>query len=119
ASGLSAAGCFYGGHIIKLVDKMPKCPTQMHFGEKDASIPMSDVETIKKKHPECEIFIYPDAGHGFCCDERVSYNEAACKLAWRRSTEFLNKHVKKCRAGAISARACPREGEVSRANCAS
>jgi carboxymethylenebutenolidase len=56
---------------------------------------MSDVETIKKKHPECEIYAYPDAGHGFCCDERGSYNEAACKLAWQRSLEFLKKHVKK------------------------
>src|SRR5258708_37654196 len=73
-SGLSAAVCLYGGHIIKIVDKTPKCPTQMHFGEKDASIPMSDVETIKAKRPECEIFTYPDAAHGFCCDERGSYN---------------------------------------------
>jgi len=87
--------CFYGGHIIKIVDKMPKCPTQMHFGEKDASIPMSDVETIKKKHPECEIYVYPDAGHGFYCDERGSYNEAAAKLAWQRALDFLKKHVKK------------------------
>ena len=94
-TGLSAAVCFYGGHIIKIVDKMPKCPTQMHFGEKDASIPMSDVDTIKKKHPECEIFVYPDAGHGFYCDERGSYNEAAAKLAWPRAMEFLGKHVKK------------------------
>ena len=94
-TGLSAAVCYYGGHIIKIVDKTPKCATQMHFGEKDASIPMSDVETIKKKHPECEIFVYPDAGHGFCCDERGSYNESAAKLAWQRSMEFLNKHVKK------------------------
>ena len=95
ATGLSAAVCYYGGHIIKMVDKTPKCPTQMHFGEKDASIPMSDVETIKKKHPQCEIFVYPDAGHGFNCDERGSYNADATKLAWQRSVEFLRKHVRK------------------------
>jgi carboxymethylenebutenolidase len=95
ASGLSAAVCYYGGHIIKIVDKMPKCPTQMHFGDKDASIPMSDVETIKKKHPECEIYVYPDAGHGFHCDERGSYNADAAKLAWQRSMEFLRQHMRK------------------------
>jgi len=95
AQGLSAAVCYYGGHIIKMVDKKPKCPTQMHFGEKDASIPMTDVETIKQKHPECEIYVYPDAAHGFNCDERGSYNEAAAKLAWQRSISFLAKHVKK------------------------
>jgi len=94
-SGLKAAVGYYGGRIVAFADEKPKCPTQLHFGEKDASIPMSDVETIKKKHPECEIFVYPDAGHGFYCDERGSYNEAACKLAWQRSMAFLNKHVKK------------------------
>ncbi len=95
ATGLAAAVCYYGGHIIKIVDKKPKCPTMLHFGEKDASIPMSDVETIKKKHPECETFVYADAGHGFNCDERGSHNEAAAKLAWQRSIDFLGKHVKK------------------------
>jgi carboxymethylenebutenolidase len=95
ATGLSAAVCYYGGHIIKMVDKKPKCPTQMHFGEKDASISMSDVETIKSKHADAEIFVYPGAAHGFNCDERGSYNEAAAKLAWQRSVDFLNKHVKK------------------------
>jgi carboxymethylenebutenolidase len=77
-----------------MVDKKPKCPTQMHFGEKDASIPMADVETIKAKHPECEIYVYEGAGHGFNCDERGSYNEAAAKLAWPRAIAFLGKHVK-------------------------
>jgi carboxymethylenebutenolidase len=95
ANGLSAAVCYYGGHIIKMVDLKPKCPTQMHFGEKDASIPMADIETIKNKHPESEIYTYPDVGHGFNCDERGSYNEAAAKLAWQRSLAFLAKHVKK------------------------
>jgi carboxymethylenebutenolidase len=95
ASNLAAAVCYYGGHIIKMVDKRPKCPTQMHFGEKDASIPMDAVETIKQKHPECEIYVYPDAAHGFHCDERASFHDPAAKLAWSRSMEFLKKHVKR------------------------
>lgn len=95
ANGLSAAVCYYGGHIIKIVDKQPKVPIQMHFGEKDASIPMSDVDTIKKKHPQAEIYVYPDAAHGFHCDERASFNEPASKVAWQRSIAFLQKHVKK------------------------
>ena len=51
---------------------------QLHFGEKDASIPMTDVEMIKQKRGgDCEIYVYPDAQHGFYCDERGSYNEGA------------------------------------------
>ena len=43
-NGLSAAVCYYGGQIAKNADEKPKVPAQMHFGEKDASIPMSDVD---------------------------------------------------------------------------
>ena len=95
-NGLSAAIGYYGGQIAKNVDAKPKVPTQLHFGDKDASIPMSDVETIKQKRgADCEIYVYPDAGHGFNCDERGSYNEAAAKVAWRRSIAFLQTNLKK------------------------
>ena len=50
-SGLSAAVGYYGGRIVAFADEKPKCPVQLHFGEKDASIPMTDVETIKQKRP--------------------------------------------------------------------
>jgi carboxymethylenebutenolidase len=92
--GLSAAIAYYGGQIAKFADEKPKVPIQMHFGEKDQSIPMSDVEVIRKKRPEAEIYTYPDAGHGFHCDERASYNESAAKTAWPRSMDFLRKHLK-------------------------
>jgi len=95
-NGLSAAVCYYGGQIAKNADQKPKVPTQMHFGEKDASISMSDVELIKQKRGgDCEIYVYPDAQHGFHCDERGSYQEAAAKLAWQRAMAFLAKNVKK------------------------
>jgi len=94
--GLSAAVGYYGGQIAKNVDSAPKIPTQLHFGETDASIPMSDVELIKQKRGgDTEIYTYPGAGHGFTCDERGSYEEAAAKLAWTRTLDFLGKHIKK------------------------
>ena len=69
---------------------------QMHFGEKDQGIPMTDVETIKSKRSgDSEIYVYPDAGHGFHCDERGSFHEAAAKAAWPRFMDFLKKHLKK------------------------
>jgi len=71
-TGLSAAIGYYGGAVIRFADDKPTVPTQLHFGEKDAGIPLSDVETIKSKRPEVEVFIYPGAQHGFHCDERAS-----------------------------------------------
>ena len=94
-SGLSAAVGYYGGAVVRFADDKPKVPTQLHFGEKDAGIPLTDVETIKAKRPEVEVHIYPGAQHGFHCDERASYNDAAAKTAWPRSMEFLKKNMKK------------------------
>ena len=88
--GLAAAICYYGGQIGRHADNKPLCPTQMHFGDRDQSIPMADVETIRAKRPDCEIHVYP-AGHGFNCDERASYDAESAKLAWQRSTTFLAK----------------------------
>ena len=92
-TGVSAAVVYYGGQIVKFADEKPKCPVQMHFGETDASIPMSDVEIIKQKRKDCQIFTYP-AGHGFYCDERASFNDASAKLAWQRTLDFLAKNLK-------------------------
>jgi carboxymethylenebutenolidase len=93
--GLSAAVSYYGGMIAKFADEKPKCPLQLHFGEKDEGIPMSTVDEIKKKLPQAETYVYPGAAHGFNCDERASYNKDAAALAWSRTQEFLAKNMKK------------------------
>jgi carboxymethylenebutenolidase len=94
-SGLNAAVGYYGGAIMRFADDKPTVPTQLHFGEKDAGIPLTDVETIKAKRPEVEVFIYPGAQHGFHCDERASYDKASADVAWPRSMAFFAEHLKK------------------------
>ncbi len=91
-NGLSAAVCFYGGQIIRFADEKPKCPTQMHFGEKDDHIPMTDVETIRTKNPQSEVHVYP-AGHGFYCDERGSFHAPSAAQAWERTLAFFKKNM--------------------------
>ena len=93
--GLSAAIGYYGGAIVRFADDKPDVPTQLHFGEKDAGIPLADVETIRAKRPEVEIYIYPGAQHGFHCDERASYDKTSADIAWPRSLGFFAKHLKK------------------------
>jgi carboxymethylenebutenolidase len=95
-SGLKASIAYYGGRIVAFADEKPKCPLQMHFGEKDQSIPMTDVETIKQKRSgDCEIYVYKDAGHGFHCDERGSFDKGSSETAWQRTTDFFAKNMKK------------------------
>jgi carboxymethylenebutenolidase len=94
-SGLKAAVGYYGGYIAKVADEKPKIPVQLHFGEKDHGIPMSDVEIVKQKRGgDCEIHVYPEAGHGFHCDERGSFHSESSKVAWQRTRDFLAKHMK-------------------------
>jgi len=90
-SGLSAAVGYYGGAVVRFADDKPLVPTQLHFGEQDAGIPLTDVETIRAKRPEVEIHIYPGAQHGFHCDERASYDKASADIAWPRSMGFFAK----------------------------
>ena len=64
----------------------------MHFGEHDHGIPLDGVEAVRKAHPAVPIHIY-DAGHGFSCDERASYDQASHELALSRTLPFLKSNL--------------------------
>lgn len=87
---LSAAVGYYGGGIGGLVDEMPSCPVLLHFGSKDQSIPLSVADQVKERHPGVRTYIY-DAGHGFNCDQRASYDAASAALAMERTLAFLDE----------------------------
>jgi carboxymethylenebutenolidase len=40
-----------------------------------------------------EIVRYPGAEHGFHCDRRASYQEAAATDGWTRTLEWLRRHL--------------------------
>jgi len=90
---LGAAVCYYGGGIAEHLDKLPTCPTQLHFGERDTSIPPAALERIRTAYPEGERYLYA-AGHGFNNDDRPKhYDAAAAALARERTREFLAQHI--------------------------
>ena len=88
-----AAVAWYGGGIATDRTATPRCPVQMHFGEADASIPLSDGEPIRAAQPGVEICTYPGAGHGFGCSERSSYDAVAARLAQERTLAFFAEHL--------------------------
>jgi carboxymethylenebutenolidase len=88
--GFSAAVGYYGGRIVQVADRKPKAPTMLHFGDQDQSIPLADVETIKQKRPDVDVFVY-HAGHGFNCDQRGSYSPDNAKVAWERTMDHIQK----------------------------
>ena len=88
----AAAVGYYGGHIAHFATETPLAPVMLHFGKLDQHIPKEDVDKVQAAHPEVSIFWY-EAGHGFNCNDRASYNADAAKLARERSLEFLKKHL--------------------------
>lgn len=92
-TGLKAAVGFYGGAAVRFADDKPLVPTQLHFGEKDSGIPLSDVEIIRSKRPDVKIYVYPGAQHGFACDERASFDKPSSDLAWQRSLDFFAERL--------------------------
>lgn len=92
SEGLAAVSGYYGRLAVKYADETPKCPTIMHFGEHDASIPMSDVKTLQDAHPDIPMYVY-DAGHGFNSDRRADYDDACAKLAKRRTLALFAENA--------------------------
>ena len=90
--GVDAAVGYYGGQIAKFTDEHPKAPIMLHFGKLDQHIPKQSIDAVQAANPEVLVFWY-DAGHGFNCNDRASYNAEAAKLARERSLEFLKKHL--------------------------
>jgi len=92
---VAAAVGYYGGWVAKYAEEKPKVPTMLHFGETDFTIPMADVEKVKKLRPDVPLYVYP-AGHAFDCSSRKhfdppSYHKESSELANARTAEFLAK----------------------------
>jgi carboxymethylenebutenolidase len=89
--GVAAASSFYGRRIPELVAETPRCPIILHFGRRDASIPLATVEQIATAHPDIPIYLY-DAGHGFASDRRADYDADCARLARLRTLQLFALH---------------------------
>ncbi len=90
--GLACAVVYYGGNIASFVGEQPKCPVLCHFGKNDRTPSPEQARSVLAAHPTVEGHFY-EAGHGFNCDQRGSYDADASRLARRRTLEFFAKHV--------------------------
>jgi carboxymethylenebutenolidase len=90
---MAAAVCYYGSKMLEQSPKTPSCPTQLHFGEHDASIPASEVQQLREAYPAGEYYLYP-AAHAFANEDRPDrYNAQSAVLARSRANAFLAQHV--------------------------
>jgi carboxymethylenebutenolidase len=91
-SGIACAVGYYGGMIAAHVQEKPKVPVLLHFGEHDHGIPMADVKKVIAARPDIQVFTY-NAGHGFSCDERASFDKASHERALERTLAFLKRNL--------------------------
>jgi len=95
---LKAAVSYYGGGVDKFIDKIPNLSGRHLFfwGGLDKHIPAESINTLATAMEEAgKDFITVKisyADHGFNCNERASYNEAAAKEALALTLAFLKNN---------------------------
>lgn len=87
-TGLKAASCFYGRLIADLLDSTPAIPVMLHYGARDPSIPVENVERVRLAAPDSPLYLY-DAGHGFCRAGSHDFDQAARDLAISRTLDWF------------------------------
>lgn len=75
-----------------------QAPVQLHQGTADHSVDPATAKKLREilqahKTP-VELFLYEGADHGFLAYTRPFYRPDYAKLAWKRTIEFLGKHLK-------------------------
>ena len=50
------------------------------------------MQALARAHPDVQVHLY-EADHGFHCDQRGSYDEAAALTAWDRTLAFFGQHL--------------------------
>ncbi len=96
-SDLAAAVPFYGGQAPAADAGKIKAPLLLHYASLDTRInagwPAYE-EALKANNVTYTMHMYEGANHGFHNDTTPRYDEAAAKLAWQRTLDFLNKYLR-------------------------
>jgi len=94
---LNAAVSFYGGQPSDEDAAKIRAPLLLHYAEKDDRItggwPKYEA-ALKAAGVNYQAFVYPGVQHGFNNDTTPRYDEAAAKLAWQRTINFLDAHLR-------------------------
>jgi carboxymethylenebutenolidase len=94
---LAASVPFYGNQASAEDAPNIKSPLLIHYAENDQRInagwPAYEA-ALKAANVPYTMHMYPGTQHGFNNDTTPRYDEAAAKLAWSRTIEFFNKHLR-------------------------
>ncbi|CAN5514456.1 hypothetical protein BH10ACT3_BH10ACT3_15670 [soil metagenome] len=103
---VGAAVTFYGSGITNgrfgfgpLVDEVDAIGATWLglYGDLDGGIPVDQVEQLRTAAAgaahDTEIVRYPEAGHGFNCDQRDAFHAASAADAWQRTLDWFARYL--------------------------
>src|SRR5215510_4471227 len=89
---------FHPGKVSRAEVSRLKSPVQVHCGTADRNVPVADIRELetmlRAQATPVEVHLYEGADHGFLAYTRPYYKPDAAKLAWERTIQFLQKHLK-------------------------
>lgn len=95
---IEVAASYYGVELGEHLDeaRAVRCPIVMHFGADDGFTPPAVREAVRKAlaaRDDAEIYVYPEADHGFNNSSRESYNRSAATVAHSRTIGLLRRTI--------------------------
>ena len=94
---LDAAVAFYGRHPSAEDTASIKAPLMLHHAGLDERVNAGwpDFEkALKANDMDYANYVYPDVNHGFHNDTTPRFDEESAALAWQRTVEHFNTHLK-------------------------
>jgi carboxymethylenebutenolidase len=94
---LAAGVPFYGSQPSPEDTPKVKAPILVHYAEIDERVnagAKTYADALEKAKVPHEMHIYKGTNHGFHNDTTPRYDEAAAKLAWQRTLDWLNKYTR-------------------------
>lgn len=96
---IAAAAAFYGMVLDEWIDSIKDITVPIHlfFGGADPFISSDRIHQIESRFKQLNknyrLKVYPNADHGFFCDERASYNSGAAENAWYELMQFFYQYL--------------------------
>ncbi len=84
---------YYGSQMFQFLGEAPQCPVMLHFGEKDPTVDIENVNQINRLYPDVVVHTYADADHGFNCDHRATFDKESAESARKRTIDFFKAHI--------------------------
>ena len=94
---LAASAPFYGRQPAAADVARIKAPLLIHYAGLDQGVNAGAAayeEALKANNVRYTQHMYPNVNHGFHNDTTPRYDKAAAELAWQRTLDFFNQHLK-------------------------